>query len=179
MKKRMMVVLMMALGMALMAANPGRLFAKTFKEFCQRSFQETGQCPTDVCQLEKLTTAKDKTSEPGVCVPQKCVDIEADKCPADYCEVMENCSKEKICHYKMAGGKPKCGSLAYAGQDVPCCKGLVQRCGIEFMDATCDMEGKNSMYSLPICIPCGDGVCGNFENRCNCPEDCGVPPKGE
>ncbi len=24
-----------------------------------------------------------------------------------------------------------------------------------------------------ICSDCGDGVCGTWENRCNCPEDCG------
>jgi hypothetical protein len=34
------------------------------------------------------------------------------------------------------------------------------------------MQGKNTAYHLPICIPCGDGVCTNFENHCNCPEDC-------
>lgn len=25
-----------------------------------------------------------------------------------------------------------------------------------------------------ICLPCGDGVCGPFENECNCPADCPV-----
>ena len=75
----------------------------------------------------------------------------------------------------MYGERAKCGDLAYAGQDVDCCPGLVRRCGVEFFDGSCDMEGKNSIYSLPICVPCGDGVCGNFENRCNCPEDCKNP----
>lgn len=76
----------------------------------------------------------------------------------------------------MAGEKADCGDVAYAGQDVACCEGLVRRCGIEFLDGTCDMEGQDSVYNLPICIPCGDGLCGQFENRCNCPEDCGTPP---
>jgi hypothetical protein len=27
--------------------------------------------------------------------------------------------------------------------------------------------------SLLVCVVCGDGVCGEGENRCVCPEDCG------
>ena len=166
---------LMAVAVFVFWTEAGQAKTKTFREFCWDTYAQEGKCPADMCHLLKPEGAAEDA--PGMCLPVKCTDIPADKCPLDYCVVMENCSKEKICHFPMEGGKPKCGDLAYAGQDVPCCKGLERRCGIEFIDATCDMEGKNSVYSLPICIPCGDGICGNFENRCNCPEDCGVAPQ--
>ena len=28
-----------------------------------------------------------------------------------------------------------------------------------------------------VCLPCGDGTCGDEENYCNCPEDCAAPKK--
>jgi len=100
-----------------------------------------------------------------------CDQITADQCPEERCAVMKNCRGEDICYFKMID-PPACGDLSYAGQDVPCCPGLVRRCGVAFLDMTCDMFGDDSPYHLPICIPCGDGICGNFENVCNCPEDC-------
>lgn len=158
-------------------AGVGQAKTKTFRAFCWDEYEQSGKCPADICQLFKPEGVAEEVK--GFCLPVKCTELSAEQCPADYCVVMENCSQEKICHFPMEGGKPKCGDLAYAGQDVPCCRGLTQRCGIEFIDATCDMEGENSVYSLPICIPCGDGICGNFENRCNCPEDCGKAPQTE
>lgn len=142
-----------------------------FKKHCSDTYVQSGQCPEGLCQVECLKGTKGADC-PRVCTPKKCPQIDAQKCPKEYCAIMTDCSNEKICHYQMYGERPKCGGLAYAGQDVACCKGLVRRCGVEFFDATCDMESKNSIYNLPICVPCGDGVCGNFENRCNCPEDC-------
>jgi hypothetical protein len=149
---------------------PSHAFAeKTFLDYCLDSYVQKGSCPEKTCDL------KCPTDEPGcvkVCLPKECPAIAAQDCPLQYCQVMTDCSNEKICHYKMAGEQPECGDLAYAGQDVECCPGLVKRCGIEFIDGRCDMEGKNSVYNLPICIPCGDGICSQFEDHCNCPEDC-------
>ena len=146
---------------------------KTFQQLCEDQYKETGECPESTC-WEK-TVAVSEEEEQILCLPLACPDIAADACPLDYCAVMVNCSNERICQYQMQGEKAQCGDLAYAGQDVECCPGLIRRCGVEFLDGTCDMEGQGSIYSLPICIPCGDGFCNNFENRCNCPEDCGKP----
>ena len=148
---------------------------KTFAAYCAQEFAEKGACAGPLCRLV-CADGSEKKDCPQACVPQDCTSIPLDKCPEQYCAVMTNCSDEKVCHYKMEGEPAKCGDLAYAGQDVACCPGLVQRCGIEFLDGNCDMEGRNSVYDLPICIPCGNGICDQFENRCNCPEDCGTPP---
>jgi hypothetical protein len=107
----------------------------------------------------------------GLQAATPCDEIPVDQCPEEICDRLINCRGETICHFKMID-PPACGNLSYAGQDVPCCPDLVRRCGVAFFDMTCDMYGDHSEYNLPICIPCGDGVCGNFENICNCPEDC-------
>jgi hypothetical protein len=149
--------------------------ADDFTMYCAKLYSLQGDCPTNLCQLKCESQGEGKECQ-NSCVPKPCTAIDAQQCPAQYCSVMEDCSKNKICHYKMVGEPAKCGDASYAGQDVECCPGLVRRCGIEFLDGTCDMEGKNSVYNLPICIPCGNGICNQFENRCNCPEDCGTPP---
>ena len=170
----MVFVMLFGAGLLPLAAVYARKPAPTLLEQCARVFAETQVCPEETCRLVE----EPREEGPAVrqCLALACTEIAAEDCPQDYCVVMTNCSGEEICHYPMQGGQPACGNLAYAGQDVECCKGLVQRCGIEFLDGTCDMEGVNSVYNLPICIPCGDGICTNFENRCNCPEDCGVAP---
>ncbi len=55
-------------------------------------------------------------------------------------------------------------------ENIPCCAGLkeVGLCFEEDGGCTCANCGS-------ICLPCGNGVCNTNENRCNCPEDCGVP----
>lgn len=142
---------------------------KPFLDFCLDSYMEKNLCPEKICHLR---CPKEEPNCVQICLPKECPAIKAEDCPLEYCQIMTDCAAQKICHYQMAGGLPECGDLAYAGQDVECCQGLVKRCGIEFIDGRCDMEGKNSVYNLPICIPCGDGICGQFEDRCNCPEDC-------
>ncbi len=144
------------------------LWAGEFAQFCQNAFLDSGQCPENVCVLTPVTAG---TSTEGVCAPQACYQISAEYCPQAWCDTLTNCRGEKVCDFKMID-PPQCGNLSYAGQDVVCCPGLVRRCGVAFLDMTCDMYGDHSEYYLPICIPCGDGICGNFENVCNCPEDC-------
>jgi len=148
---------------------------KDLTAYCQQQQAASGQCPESICRLLGNPQGTEE-SPPQECLAKECPQIIPDDCPEDYCSLMEDCSGQKICHYRMPGDPADCGDAAYAGQDVPCCSGLVRRCGIEFLDGTCDMEGKDSVYNLPICIPCGDGICSNFENRCNCPEDCGTAP---
>jgi hypothetical protein len=59
-----------------------------------------------------------------------------------------------------------------------CCSGLDR---LDLVDSTdgasrypglpsgCDFSGP---VSLKLCARCGDGTCGDGENRCNCPKDC-------
>lgn len=56
-----------------------------------------------------------------------------------------------------------------------CCNGLA-RVHMYEPDPTdptvCVASGPISLF---VCTACGDGVCGNAENWCNCPEDCQSP----
>ena len=145
---------------------------ETFFDLCTRKYLKDSVCPTDVCQLTCMDGSQKKEC-PLVCVPLPCAKISTTNCPKQFCEIMTDCAKQKVCQPKMAEANiPACGGLAFNGQSVECCSGLVKRCGFDYLDGTCNMEGKNTAYNLPICIPCGDGVCSNFENHCNCPEDC-------
>jgi len=147
-------------------AQPGLL------NHCFDRYEHHGECPENICQLKCEEVGEDGICASQVCVAVECPRINPEHCPEDFCQKMVNCSDEEICNYPMGGEPAECGDLAYAGQDVECCPGLVRRCGVEFLDGSCDMEGKGSVYALPICVPCGDGICGQFENPCNCPEDC-------
>lgn len=166
----------------LLLALPGPAAAETavkvkdeaVMETCDTAFAKTAKCPQRNCRLECIV-GFDVENCPLVCKPIPCVEIEADYCPTHRCQIIEGCGGRKQCYYKTEHAPGKCGDLAYAGGDLECCEGLVKRCGIEFFDGTCDMNGINSVYSAPICVPCGNGICNQFENSCNCPEDCGEP----
>lgn len=49
-----------------------------------------------------------------------------------------------------------------------CCEGLVAKSDCELTYDGCSCP----KCPCHICLPCGDGLCGPFEHRCNCPEDC-------
>jgi hypothetical protein len=52
----------------------------------------------------------------------------------------------------------------------PTCKGNKRVLGFEDVGETqCQMTATPSTF---ISVMCGDGICGAFENRCRCPEDC-------
>ncbi len=154
------------------SSSPRADVLSDFSRHCTQTFLKEGVCPLGICEFRCEDESQTTICE-SQCLPKPCPTISKDECPLSFCALMVDCSGETICHYQMMGEKPACGELAYAGQDIECCPGLVRRCGIEFLDQTCDMEGRNSVYSLPICISCGDGICTQFENICNCPEDCG------
>ncbi len=101
-----------------------------------------------------------------------CEEISAKDCPTDRCELLKACDGKKICYNKISDEVLSCGGMGYRGQKVACCEGLSLRCGVEYFDGTCDNWGRNSIYAIPVCIPCGNDVCEQFENACNCPEDC-------
>ncbi|HNV24082.1 MAG TPA: hypothetical protein PKH98_04255, partial [Candidatus Omnitrophota bacterium] len=142
-----------------------------FKNYCKNYYAEHQECPEDICLLAcRSGHYRDCFFE---CIPKECYMIDVEHCPLVYCQILKGCEKQNVCYQKIDEKQFDCGGLAYAGQDLKCCPGLVKRCGIEFFDGSCDIEGKFSSQSVPICLPCGDGVCHQFENRCNCPEDCG------
>ncbi len=145
---------------------------QSFAQYCSQAYSEKAVCPAAACQLVCADKVQIKDC-PKVCLPKDCKEISAENCPKEFCRTQTDCSKITTCQPRNNDDQiPECGALAYSGQDVECCKGLVKRCGFDYLDGKCNMEGKNTAYHLPICIPCGDGVCTNFENHCNCPEDC-------
>ena len=144
---------------------------KSLKRYCFEQFYETEVCPDAVCHLACIEKTKDETCQWG-CYAKECLKIASEHCPTDTCEVLMGCSQQEVCYPKDPRGPASCGDLAYAGQDVACCEGLVKKCGVEFFDGTCDMIGQYTEHSVPLCLPCGNGICNQFENRCNCPEDC-------
>ncbi|HBR15142.1 MAG TPA: hypothetical protein DD723_06330 [Candidatus Omnitrophica bacterium] len=141
--------------------------------YCKKSYEEEGTCPERICSLACASGIQ----KPGCvlsCELKPCVEISVEDCPLDSCIILTGCrNAAKVCYYPSNSEIPVCGDLAYFGDDRECCKGLVKRCGIEFLDGRCEMSGEKSIYSVPICIPCGNGICNQFENKCNCPEDCG------
>ena len=141
----------------------------TFLDYCREVFQETKICPDEKCQLY-CADSSDSTCQ-DECVPKECFKIKAKDCPKEYCQLVMGCDEKEVCFGKIQNEPEECGSLAYFGNR-ECCEGLVKKCGMEFLDGTCDMKSKNSIYSVPICIACGNGICNQFENNCNCPEDC-------
>jgi hypothetical protein len=59
-----------------------------------------------------------------------------------------------------------------AGIEGPCCEGLTAANTTDAPDdaGVCQVEDLNP---AKVCIACGDGACGEAENRCNCASDCG------
>lgn len=150
-------------------------FAQTEEKIvlnCHENFLESGLCPENLCnRAVKCNSLESEISCVMTCDPKECVEISAKDCPRERCLVLPGCGKEEVCFPKIEQEETECGKLDYSGEK-ECCEGFVKRCGVEFFDGSCDREGKYSMYNAPLCLPCGNNVCNQFENRCNCPEDC-------
>ncbi len=114
---------------------------KDLSEYCRTEFEATGKCPEDKCEIGCGTGgALDIGGCPVGCNPKPCSAFEAEKCPLENCQIMENCKGEKVCYFKFAPKPPKCGEEGYYGQDVPCCEGLRKKCD-------------SSKSFFPICSP--------------------------
>lgn len=103
-------------------------------------------------------------------------------CPEVCCEPKKVACEEHVCKvYDLSGqggepsnpSKPTESDCAVEGQqargpEFPCCEGL------ETVDACIfDIEEEClCMDHLGVCSDCGDGICGEYENICNCEEDC-------
>ena len=58
-----------------------------------------------------------------------------------------------------------------------CCDGLAEVSDLIVSEdpVAADPDGCawNAPVDLLLCLPCGNGICDDKENRCNCPSDCG------
>ncbi|QSQ12286.1 hypothetical protein [Myxococcus landrumensis] len=88
------------------------------------------------------------------------------------CEVGVYCDGVRFCRSRAEfPTEETCAGEGILGASVACCLGLVSRCGVPSGGReACDPQKGDE--SEPVCIRCGDGVCGPFEQSCNCPEDC-------
>ena len=140
--------------------------------YCTSEYFYKKECPQRYCNMQCIGGVNYPDCHPE-CVPKPCLEYTRGDCPKDQCELLRACNGQDVCYDKIDDQELTCGRFAYPGQKAPCCDGLVKRCGIEFYDGTCDMSAEGTALCVPVCLPCGDGKCGNLENRCNCPEDCG------
>lgn len=69
-----------------------------------------------------------------------------------------NCTKEGMTYFL---------SLAHRGS---CCAGLTAISPDYAYDSACNIIA--SQQHIKVCTHCGNGVCSNDENQCNCPQDC-------
>lgn len=82
-----------------------------------------------------------------------------------YCYNVSNCAKE---------GEPF--SMVYKDYPDHCCEGLTEwhsgmDTSISIADE-CYQTGLLAGSPIGTCINCGNGICEDIENPCNCPEDC-------
>jgi len=64
------------------------------------------------------------------------------------------------------------GGTLFPNDGNKCCVGLFPRWNYEMQeDGSCKSISGSSGHQL-ICVKCGNGVCGEGENGCNCPKDC-------
>ena len=171
MKIKVVILVIVLLSFAFCAAAQDAKLTKLqtlddLAKICHESYEQKAECPKEFCELKCAVT--DNVNECRMtCFVKECGQIAADHCPLDSCQRITGCDGALKCFKKSSKQPPLCGGLAYAGGEVECCQGFVKRCGIEYFDGRCNIEG-----DIPICLPCGNGICNQFENRCNCPEDC-------
>jgi hypothetical protein len=140
--------------------------------YCSEVYRDSGMCPAQQCRLACNQEGAIWDGCALGCFPKLCVELSASDCPLEECQILKGCAEKDVCYPKVDDPSLSCGEIAYTGQNVACCEGLVKRCGLEFFDGSCDMTAAKSLDGVPVCIPCGNGICNQFENRCNCPEDC-------
>ena len=169
-----LVILIVVIAVSFVLFFPTKL---TYKEddlskSCGTIFEETGKCPEDKCEIGCGGGGPfDVGGCPMACYLKPCNAFTSKNCPLESCRIMTNCEGQEVCYYKSVGEPPECGVSSYYGQDVACCEGLIKRCGEVLEDGSCDST-LGGYDDLPWCLPCGNGVCDQFENKCSCPEDC-------
>ena len=92
-------------------------------------------------------------------------------CPSLRCMIMKNCRGYDICTERVGTFALCLGKHSHGA--APCCPIYKKICPSQVTETGgCAVDG----YNFPLCVPCGNGTCNRFENRCNCPEDC-LPTK--
>ena len=128
------------------------------------------KCKTDCC-LSSLKIIREnnykETDKNGECAEgfymntMKCIT------PYQWCVPIKDCKKH--------GETPN--YTAHADRmGVQCCNGLKHKIQIKYFGENClTLPEKDGYWNhAGICIDCGDGICNEeFENKCNCIEDCG------
>ncbi|WP_342377256.1 hypothetical protein NVS55_38250 [Myxococcus stipitatus] len=103
-----------------------------------------------------------------------CEGLSVERCGShrEDCEVGVYCDGVRFCRSRPEfPSEESCAAEGILGANVACCSGLVARCGVPTRGhEACDPQKGDA--SEPVCLRCGDGVCGPFEQACNCPEDC-------
>ncbi|AGC49046.1 hypothetical protein MYSTI_07774 [Myxococcus stipitatus DSM 14675] len=103
-----------------------------------------------------------------------CEGLSVERCGShrEDCEVGAYCDGVRFCRSRPEFPSAEaCAAEGILGANVACCSGLVARCGVPAGGrGACNPQKGDE--SEPVCIRCGDGVCGPFEQACNCPEDC-------
>ncbi|MEK9153184.1 MAG: hypothetical protein AAB723_01125, partial [Patescibacteria group bacterium] len=114
-------------------------------------------------------------------------------CQNDSCVKTNECEKDEDCYSKSFDSKYKCknGKCVFScvaegeqgGTETNvienrklynCCLGLDKVDLTTLWEGVCENASGTSIDTLFTCIKCGDGVCGAGENKCNCPQDCGI-----
>jgi hypothetical protein len=92
-------------------------------------------------------------------------------------ETYEECYE--ACENRCAGQGESFSETPRDGLPSKCCEGLIKwiqlSCGGVSIGNTCYSQGIECMTGPPFkgtCIRCGDGVCGQSEDVCSCPQDC-------
>ena len=134
------------------------------------SFTPDGMC------CEGLTAVPAATPTEGGCASPRCPCYVCVACGDGVCGEGEN---ECNCAEDCSLVDPECategeGFEGFETEGV-CCDGLVAIQASEVVDGEC----RAPRCPCYVCAACGDGVCGEGENECNCAEDCERPPVPE
>jgi hypothetical protein len=148
--------------------------------------------PAKGCQHDNVTGApcndgRECTIEDH-CEKGKCTGIES--CPAvsGECPLFGVCGPEGDCVYEPDPGccipswepwvaEPgmKAPCCEYGMMPVPFCESFIMP---ECPEPPCYFTCEGCETNMIICLPCGDGQCLEFENPCNCLQDCGQVEPG-
>lgn len=111
-------------------------------------------------------------TDQSVCGDGVCSFLEQDSKSPYYCPMDCNLPPDSDCA-KEGENFSKVFTDEYPSE---CCEGLTEwDSGMdtrEVVDGICVETGAVSGYPVGTCINCGNGICEDIENICNCPEDC-------
>jgi len=108
-----------------------------------------------------------------VCIGSECITNETISCGDGICDEGELCPVDCDLGCAMEGENY---STYFADYPERCCSGLTEwASGTDIREVKGDWcldSGKVADLDIGICLNCGNGVCEDIENLCNCPEDC-------